>query len=128
MQKTEAPTSPDAYAGGLGGWRGECVRALRAAVRGAASFEEVIKWGHLVYMSDGPAVLIRAEAERVLLGFWRGRRLKAIEPRLQTGGKYEMARLVLRGDDTLDPQVVSRLAAEAHRLNTELGDPTKSGG
>ena len=47
-----------------------------AAVLSAAEFDEVIKWGHLVYFSNGPVLLIRAEANRVLFGFWRGQRLR----------------------------------------------------
>src|SRR5690606_36845288 len=38
----------------------------------AAPLDESIKWGHLVYQSNGPVLLIRAEARRVLFGFWRG--------------------------------------------------------
>jgi hypothetical protein len=41
-------------------------------------------------------LLIRAEDARVLFGFWRGKLLRAIEPRLKPGGKYEMATLELR--------------------------------
>ena len=55
----------------------------------AAELDEVIKWGNLVYLARGPVLLIRAEQEQVLLGFWRGR-LREIEPRLRPGGKYEM--------------------------------------
>ncbi|MBE1183423.1 DUF1801 domain-containing protein, partial [Escherichia coli] len=46
---------------------------------------------NLVYLASGPAAVIRAEEERVLLGYWRGRRLRELEPRLRPGGKYEMA-------------------------------------
>ncbi|NWG72601.1 MAG: hypothetical protein HXY23_13505 [Parvularculaceae bacterium] len=59
---------------------------------GAASFDEEIKWGRLVYFSNGPAILIRAEDDRVLYGFWRGKRLLDMEPRLKGGGKTAHAR------------------------------------
>ena len=73
---------------------------LRAAVAKEKALEERIKWGHLVYFANGPVLLIRAEESRVLFGFWRGQRLREIEPRLKPGGKYEMATLELReGDD-----------------------------
>ena len=36
------------------------------------------------------------EDERVLFGFWRGQRLREIEPRLKPGGKYEMATFEIR--------------------------------
>ena len=69
-------------------------------------------------------LLIRAEEARVLLGFWRGKRLTALEPRLETGGKYEMGRIVLRQGEAITDETVSRLAAQAYRLNHEVGDPT----
>jgi len=96
---------------------------LRLSAKGAADFEEVIKWGHVVFLHNGPALLIRAEAERVLFGFWRGKRLRGIEPRLKPGGKYEMATLELRKGDAIEPRIAAQLAAEAARLNDELGDP-----
>jgi hypothetical protein len=94
-------------------------------VRKAASFDEAIKWGHLVYFAGGPVLLIRAEDERVLFGFWRGRHLVEIEPRLKPGGKYEMATLELREGMTIDAKTLRRLAVEAAALNKKLGDPTK---
>jgi hypothetical protein len=62
----------------------------------------------------------------VLLGFWRGQRLREIEPRLKPGGKYEMATFEIRGGATIKPAVVSRLARQAVALNKEVGDPTKA--
>ncbi|HVG48285.1 MAG TPA: DUF1801 domain-containing protein [Rubellimicrobium sp.] len=124
MKRSVPATSPDAYVAALTGWRRACVEELRAAVRGAARLDEVIKWGHLVYLANGPVLLIRAEEERVLLGFWRGQRLRAVEPRLKPGGKYEMATAELREGDTLAPETVRRLTADAVALNETQGDPT----
>lgn len=126
MKKTLPAANPGEYVAALTGWRRACVEELRAAVRAAAPLEEVIKWGHLVYLAHGPVLLIRAEEERVLLGFWRGRRLRDVEPRLRPGGKYEMATVELREGQRLEPATVRHLTAEAIRLNTELGDPTKA--
>jgi hypothetical protein len=120
-----AAADPDAYVRALTGWRRACVESLRAAARKAAGLGETIKWGHLVYASNGPVLLIRAEDERVLLGFWRGQRLRAIEGRLKPGGKYEMATLELREGMTIKPATVTRLAREAVALNRTIGDPTK---
>ena len=124
MKKVVPAATPDAYLAELVGWRRDCVVPLRKAVLGAAKLEEVIKWGHLVYFSDGPVLLIRAEEERVLFGFWRGKRLREIEPRLKPGGKYEMATMELRDGDAIDPKVVRKLVREAVALNRELGNPT----
>src|SRR6478609_7949696 len=90
--------SPAAYLGGLKGRTKTVVSSLRRAVR--------------------------AEPERVLFGFWRGQRLRHLEPRLKPGGKYEMATLELRGTDTVAPALARQLVAEAVALNAQLGDPT----
>lgn len=83
-----------------------------------------MKWGHLVFFANGPVLLIRAEDNRVLFGFWRGQRLRQIEPRLKPGGKYEMATLDLRESDQVDRRTVRRLVVIAVALNKKLGDPT----
>lgn len=125
MKKIAPAANPDAYVASLDGWRHECVAKLRAAVRKAGPFEELIKWGHLVYLSNGPVLLIRAEDERVLFGFWRGKHLRDIEPRLKPGGKYEMATLELREGMAISASLAGRLAKKAASLNKTLGDPTK---
>src|ERR1044072_2330280 len=125
MRKSVPAPDADAYVLVLDGWRRTCVETLRAAVRKATELEETVKWGHLVYAANGPVLLIRAEDERVLFGFWRGQRLAGIEPRLKPGGKYEMPPLDIRQGMTIEPPVASRLAREAVALNRTLGDPTK---
>ena len=125
MKKTPPPASPDAYVRSLRGWRKALVEKLRGAVVGSARLEETIKWGHIVYLSNGPVMLIRAEEKRVLLGFWRGQRLRAIEERLKPGGKYEMATLDLREGDDVSVATVRKLTREAVKLNATLGDPTQ---
>ena len=118
-------TTPALYLDALSGWQQRYAQALRAAVVDAApQLDERLKWGHLVYFANGPVLLIRAEPQRVLLGFWRGQRLRHIEPRLRPGGKYEMATLELREDTPLERVTVVTLAQEAARLNRSAGDPT----
>lgn len=124
MRKVPPPASPDAYVASLKGWRRERVEMLRAAVLKGAKFEERIKWGHVVYFLDGPAILIRAEETRVLYGFWRGKRLLELEPRLKGGSKYELRTLDLRKGDEISAAQALRLAKEAAALNKKLGDPT----
>ncbi len=131
MMKKTPPTAgadatPDTYVNALRGWRRDCVETLRAAVQSAATLDEAIKWGHLVYFARGPVLLIRAEEERVLFGFWRGQRLRLIEPRLKPGGKFEMATLEITRGTTVDAFTARRLAAKAVALNKTLGDPTKT--
>ena len=116
--------APDEYVASLTGWQQGQVRALRRAVLEAADLIETVKWGHLVCHSYGPVLLIRAEGHRVLLGFWRGHRLRHLESRLRAGGKYEMATIELGEGDTVAPAVVRRLTKEAVALNAALGNPT----
>ena len=125
MKKTPPAASPAAYVNALSGWRRRIVAGLRAAARKAGARDETIKWGNIVCFANGPVLVIRAEDKRVLFGFWRGRRLREIEPRLKPGGKYEMATLELREDDRIAAATATRLVRAAIRLNRTLGDPTR---
>ena len=118
-----AAETPDAYIAALSGWQLERCAMMRAAIMGAAPFEETIKWTNLVFMANGPCILIRAEEQRVLLGFWRGKRLRDLEPRIKASGKYELGNLVLTEATDVAAEQVTRLATEAYRLNIELGNP-----
>ena len=118
-----AAESPDAYITALSGWQRERAAMMRAAIMAAARFDETIKWTNLVFMANGPCILIRAEEHRVLLGFWRGKRLRAVDPRIKASGKYELGNLVMTEATGVTAEEVSRLAAEAFRLNIELGNP-----
>jgi hypothetical protein len=124
MKKSPPAESPDAYVSALTGWRRAFVEQLRESTLQAGKLEERIKWGHLLYFSNGPVLLIRAEENRVLFGFWRGKRLRDIDERLKPGGKYEMATLTLVNGDRVNAAGVRTLVKEAIRLNRELGDPT----
>jgi len=126
MRKQPPAADPDAYVDALTGWRRELVARLRAIARKPEGVAEAIKWGHLVYSHGGPAYLVRAEDERVLFGFWRGQRLRGIEPRLRPGGKYEMATLELREGDAISAAIARKLVAAAIELNRTLGDPASA--
>ena len=118
-----AAANPDAYIAALSGWQRERAEMLRAAVMRVAAFDETIKWTNLVFMANGPCILIRAEEHRMLLGFWRGKRLRGLEPRIKASGKYELGNLVMIETTEVTAPTVSELAAEAFRLNAELGNP-----
>ncbi|MEO7272435.1 MAG: DUF1801 domain-containing protein [Vicinamibacterales bacterium] len=124
MKKVIAASSPDAYVAALAGWQRATVEQLRQAVQSCGGVDEVIKWGHLVYLSNGPALLIRAEEQRVIFGFWRGQRLLTIDRRLKPGGKYEMASIELREGDDVSPRTARRLVKQALVFNETLGNPT----
>lgn len=115
--------SPDAYIAALSGWQLDRCAMMRATIIGAAPFDETIKWTNLVFMANGPCILIRAEEHRVLLGFWRGKRLRELDPRIKAIGKYELGNLVMTEGTEVTAEEVARLAAAAYRLNIELGNP-----
>ncbi|HKY02957.1 MAG TPA: DUF1801 domain-containing protein [Burkholderiales bacterium] len=124
MILTSAKT-PDGYIGCLEGWHRRYVEALRSVVFATLpDIEERLKWGHLVYVLNGPVLLIRSEPHRVLFGFWRGQHLRHIEPRLKPGGKYEMATLEIVRDTPLEKATVARLVEQACDYNRTIGDPT----
>lgn len=118
-----AAESPDAYITALSGWQRERAAMMRAAIMAAAPFEETIKWTNLAFLANGPCILIRAEEHRVLLGFWRGKRLRDVDPRIKASGKYELGNLVMTEATEITPDQVARLAGEAFRLNATLGNP-----
>lgn len=126
MKRVAPAASPDAWVAALGGWQAEVVRDLRAAIEAAApEAAQMIKWGNLVFASDGLMALIRAEDHRVLLGFWRGKRLAAMEPRIRPSGKYELGNWTFREGDAVEPEAVMAVVREAVTLNRTLGDPTR---
>ena len=122
--KGVAAASPDAFVENLSGWRRDCVSILGAAISTAAPFDEVIKWHNLVFVSNGPCILIHAEDSRILLGFWRGKRLADRDARIKPSGKYELGNITFLEHSRIEPGAVTRLAAAAAALNAELGDPT----
>jgi hypothetical protein len=124
MPMMKAAASPDAFVEELDGWRGELVVMLRAAVNAGAEFDELIKWGNLVFAHNGLCILIHVEDHRVVFGFFRGKRLTALERRIKPSGKYELGNIVFFEGEGIEPGQVERLAGEAARLNRELGDPT----
>lgn len=124
MKKSAPAESPDAYVAALTGWRKTLVESLRRSTLGAGALEERIKWGHLVYFSNGPVLLIRAEESRVLFGFWRGKRLRHLDDRLRPSGKYELANMVFVEGDQAIPARIKDLVKAAIDLNHQLGDPT----
>jgi hypothetical protein len=128
MKKSPPAESPDAYVAALSGGHRTLVESLRRATLAAGQLEERIKWGHLVYFSNGPVLLIRAEEKRVLFGFWRGKRLRDLEERLKPGGKYELATMILVEGDKIRPARVKTLVKTAIELNHSVGDPTAASG
>src|SRR5262245_50450030 len=100
--KMKAAVSPDAFVDELSGWQRELVAMLRAAVNAGAEFDEIIKWGNLVFAHNGLCALIHVEDGRVVFGLFRGKRLTGVEPRIKPSGKYELGNIVFREGDTIE--------------------------
>jgi hypothetical protein len=114
-------TTPDAYVDYLQGWQRRYVIALRSAVLEAApALRECLNWGHLSYSGREQVLIIRAEPARVLLGFFRGKRLLHIEPRMAGNGKYELRTLQLVRDTPLARNTVTQLVKQAAQLDAKL--------
>jgi hypothetical protein len=124
VKKSTPAASPDAYVAALTGWRRTLVESLRRATRATGKLDEQIKWGHLVYFSNGPVLLIRAEDKRVLFGFWRGKRLRELDDRLKASGKYELANIIFVEGEKISIARIKLLVKTAIDLNRKLGDPT----
>src|SRR3982751_5970843 len=114
------PTDPQEWLAALGVWQRPLVDAMRAAIVSAARFSETVKWRNLVFFSNGPAILIHAEDDRVLLGLWRGKRLSDRDPPLKPSGKYELANWTFRAGDEVQPDRIATLARAAAALNAEF--------
>ena len=54
MKRAPVAATPDAYVAALSGWQRGVVEGLRETVLASAAVAEVIKWGHLVYLSTAP--------------------------------------------------------------------------
>ena len=124
MMKGPVAANPDAYVGALSGWQRPCVEMLRSAIHAGGAFDETIKWKNLLFLSNGPAIVIRAEQHRVIFALFRGKRLRRLDARIKASGKFELANLIVTGPDQLDPEAITLLASEAAALNAEFGDPT----
>ena len=121
----QAGKTVDEYVRGLTGWRKAVVTRLRNVVLASApEATESIKWGQPVYEVNGPFCYVRAFANSVNFGFWRGATLADAEPRMKCGGKL-MGHIRLTGPDDVDERAFGALVRKAVALNEKEGDPTR---
>ncbi len=125
MMKGISAETPDAYVDALSGWQKPLVEMIRAAIHEGGEFQESIKWTNMLFSSIGPCIVIRAEQHRVIMAMFRGKRLAHLDPRIKPSGKFELANLIVKEGEGLEPELVTRIANAAATLNAEFGDPTK---
>lgn len=114
----------DEYIDGLGDWRADTVRRLRALIDEAApGASSSIKWAQPVWESDGPFAYVKAFPRSVNIGFWRGAQLEDPDGLLDGGDR--MKHLSLRSGDSIRADAIRAFVREAVELNRELGTPTR---
>jgi hypothetical protein len=119
------PSSVDEYIAGLDGWRKQVLIQLRELIDSAApKATAAIKWSQPVWDDHGPFCYIRAHANHVTLGFWRGASLLAPRGFLQGEGD-RMRHIKLTSTDQIRKKLVQELVRAAVKLNRAEGDPTK---
>jgi len=123
MIKGQVAESPDAYVVALTGWQRVYVEMLRAAFHAGGDFSETIKWTNLLFVSNGPCMVVRAEETRVIIAFFRGKRLMHLDPRIKPSGKFELATFIVKSDPCMEPSLFTLWAKTAAALNAELGSP-----
>ena len=107
------------------GRRQAALEELRDRLQARARAELIVSTQMDVLAHAQLILTVTSALHDVIFGFWRGRSLRSIEPRLKPGGKYEMATLELVEGTPLLQATVSQLAKRAAELNGSLGNPTQ---
>lgn len=116
----------DGYIAHFKGWQREVLVALRAIIRqGGGDIEESILWSQPVFSSNGPVCYIKAFADHVNFGFWRGIELDDPDG-LLTGDLTMMRHITIRHVNDVKRDVFEGMVRQAVRLNRDKGDPTMS--
>lgn len=116
----------DAYIAHFKGWQREVLTTLRAIIRqGGGDIDESIMWSQPVFSSSGPVCYIKAFADHINFGFWRGIELDDPEG-LLTGDLTMMRHITIRHVNDVKRDVFEAMVRQAVRLNRDKGDPTMS--
>lgn len=116
----------DGYVTNHRGWQRDVLTSLRALIKNAVpDIEESIMWSQPVFSSNGPICFIKAYAEAVHFGFWRGTELDDSEG-LLTGDLTKMRHIAIKSAKDIKADVLDAMVRQAAKLNREKGDPTLS--
>jgi hypothetical protein len=116
--------SVDAYIARPGGWQTDLMERLRRIVTEEAPSASVfIKWGRLVWDSNGPATYVQAFTTKVNLGFWRGAEMN--DPRHLLQGTGRSRHLSLLPDEPLPEGSIRDFVRQAVILNRLMGSPAR---
>ena len=115
----------DAYVKELRPEQRRIVDAIRQLVKAAApESTEAFKWAEPVFELNGPFAWVKAHANHVTFGFWRGVDVDGGIGILESSGS-KMGHIKLRSVSDIDVRVLSAMVRKATDLNRKLGDPTK---
>lgn len=115
----------DQYLAAHADWRGVAMSRIRAAVRtGAPDARESIKWAQPVWEESGPFAWMKAYANHVNVGFWRGTELADPDGLLEGQGD-RMRHIRIGPEDAVPEAFIRDFAAQAAMLNRRLGNPTR---
>ncbi len=122
-----AGTPVDAYVRNLPSPQQMIITRLRALVRDTApEAVESLKWAQPVYEVNGPVAYIKANAQHVNFGFWRGAMLEAPEGLLEGDGD-RMRHLKIFSLADIKADILKTLVRQAVLLNVREGNPTRRG-
>ena len=108
------------------GWQRDVLSSLRSLIKNAVpDIEESIMWSQPVFSSNGPVCFIKAYAESVHFGFWRGTELDDSEG-LLTGDLTKMRHITIKSGKEIKNELFEAMVRQAAKLNREKGDPTLS--
>ncbi len=117
--------SVDDYVSKVIPWQRAVIDKLRKMIRATTPHAaESIKWGQPVYEHKGPFAYIKAYADGVNFGFWRGAELTDGKRLLQGAGE-RMRHVKITETQVLDEVALSAFVKQAFALNDKKGDPTK---
>ena len=123
--RTAREKTVEAYVAGLDSELAAAARRLRELILSAApSATESIKWGQPVYEDNGPFCFIKASADHITLGFWRGTEIEDRDGRLE-GDSDRMKHIKIHAADDVDEELLSDWIRQAIDLNRRLGNPTR---
>jgi hypothetical protein len=109
------------------GWQREVLTSIRSLIKNAApEIEESIMWSQPVFSSNGPICFIKAYADAIHFGFWRGTELDDSDNLLVGGDLIMMRHILIKSAKDIKADIYEGMVRQAARLNRDKGDPTLS--
>lgn len=109
------------------GWQREALISIRSIIKNAVpEIEESIMWSQPVFSSNGPVCFVKAYADAIHFGFWRGTELDDSDNLLVGGDLIMMRHIPIKSVKDIKADLFEAMVRQAARLNRDKGDPTLS--